>query len=267
MPIANQREQLRKAAEAGDSAAGNELALALVKQGETQEAESWWRKTAEAGDSSSAYNLALLLGKQNKTQEAETWYRKAAEGGDSDAMNELAIQFADQGRSQEAEFWLRKAAEAGNSDAANNLGVLLEETDPAAAQRWWEQAAAAGDSDAAAALRRLRALSKPLPLSFAGRSPFDPIRLRWGGIGAVGWGAFFLSRGNPAGVVFGLLFLGLGVSIWLLTSFGRIPWNDLPSNKKAVVGTGAVAGLLFVYMFFAVWFAILWGIRVFAKNA
>ena len=61
MSIVDEQAQLRKAAEAGDSVAENELAISLAEQGKTQEAEIWWRKAAEAGDWDAADNLGMLL--------------------------------------------------------------------------------------------------------------------------------------------------------------------------------------------------------------
>ena len=45
-----------------------------------------------------------------------------------------------------ARDWWERAAQAGKTEAMNNLGVLLEDADPAAARSWYERAAQAGQT-------------------------------------------------------------------------------------------------------------------------
>lgn len=85
-----------------------------------------------------------------------------------------------------------------------------------------------------------------LPLTMAGRSPFDPIRLRWGGLGCIGLGALITGTGEMPVIVFGILFILLGLATWLLTGFGGIGWYDINPPGRYVAGTGAIIGYLAV---------------------
>jgi hypothetical protein len=49
-----------------------------------------------------------------------------------------------------------------------------------------------------------------LPLTVAGRSPFDEVRVRWGGFGALAFGIGLLFSGTAGGIVFGILLAVLG---------------------------------------------------------
>lgn len=89
-------------------------------------------------------------------------------------------------------------------------------------------------------------LPRRLPLTIADRSPFDPIRLRWGGLGCIVLGALITGTGEVAGIVFGILFILLGLATWLLTGFGGIGWYDVATPGRYVVGTGAIIGFLAV---------------------
>lgn len=109
-------------------------------------------------------------------------------------------------------------------------------------------------------------MSSAVPLSVAGRSPFDPIRLRWGGLGGVGLGVALLCTAEPAGIVFGILFMLLGLATWLITSFGKTPWSALSPLAQGVAGTGSVIGLLSLLGFFLVAFLVFWAIQLFANS-
>lgn len=87
----------------------------------------------------------------------------------------------------------------------------------------------------------------------------DPIRLRWSGVGntLLGLGSIFGTHGSPAGIIFGLLFLGLAGGTWAVTRFGTTIWPELTSAGKAVAGIGSLTGLLFIYSFF-IWLVVLW---------
>lgn len=100
-----------------------------------------------------------------------------------------------------------------------------------------------------------------LPLTVAGRSPVDPIRLRWGGGGAVVLGVLAMFNG-AGGLVVGALLALLGVATWSVTAFGATPWPELSSPKKVVAASGAAIGLAFLYLFFAIFFLIMWIIRI-----
>jgi len=109
-------------------------------------------------------------------------------------------------------------------------------------------------------------MSAPAPFSIAGRSPVDSIRLRWGGLGSLGLGIALFSTGGPAGVVFGLIFVFLGVATWFWTGFGTRPWGQLPQHAKVLTAIGSTVGLLCLLAFFAVAFAIFWAIQAFADS-
>ena len=100
-----------------------------------------------------------------------------------------------------------------------------------------------------------------LPLTIAGRSPFDPIRLRWGGGGTIVLGVVALAQGNAGGIIFGILLIGLGVGTWVVTGFGGTPWFALSSTQRGIAGPGAFLGLLFLYMFFGIFFLVIWVIK------
>jgi len=44
-------------------------------------------------------------------------------------------------------------------------------------------------------------------------------------------------------LIFGLLFIGLGLGTWILTGFGLKSWYEVPPNLRYfIVGPGAVIG-------------------------
>lgn len=88
-----------------------------------------------------------------------------------------------------------------------------------------------------------------LPLTIAGRSPFDGIRIRWAGLAAACFGVGLFFTADPAGIFFGVMLLGLGLATWLLSGFGNIWWFDIPTPQRYVVGTGAIIGLLTFIVF------------------
>jgi hypothetical protein len=93
------------------------------------------------------------------------------------------------------------------------------------------------------------AVYPPLPLSVNGRSPFDSVRLRYGGLGSVGLGVGLLFTGQPAGIAFGLLLALLGSATWILSSFGMKHWYDIPTPQRYIVGTGAILGFFVCIVF------------------
>jgi len=85
------------------------------------------------------------------------------------------------------------------------------------------------------------------PLTIAGRSPFNGIRLRWGGLGAVILGiALMFSMHNGGAIAFSVLLILLGIVTWVTTSFGRVYWYDIPMGFRVVAGAGSVIGLAFI---------------------
>jgi hypothetical protein len=101
-----------------------------------------------------------------------------------------------------------------------------------------------------------------VPLTLAGRSPFDPIRLRWGGLGAVVLGVVLLFQGATAGVVFGIFFALLGIATWAVTRMGATSWLELTPLGKGVAGTGAIVGLGFLVSFFLIFFLVVGFIKL-----
>jgi len=57
---------------------------------------------------------------------------------------------------------------------------------------------------------------------------------------------------SGAAIVFGVLFIILGVATWIL---GRKPWSDMSPASRRIAGTGAVVGMLFLYVLLC-WFFI-----------
>jgi zinc-ribbon domain len=112
------------------------------------------------------------------------------------------------------------------------------------------------------------------PLTIGGWSPFDKVRLRWGGGGCIVLGIALIASGHSAGAtVFGLLFIGLGIATWIITQFGtrgqaefngewHSAWNSMSTGGRAIAGTGAVIGLVFVYLLFFWFFIIIWVIKI-----
>ena len=109
---------------------------------------------------------------------------------------------------------------------------------------------------------------RPLPPpSFHGWSFFDKARFRWGGFGDIVLGIALIGGGHSApAVVFGVLFIVLGIATWVLTGFGGggqegpdswyAAWYRMSAPARAVAGTGSVIGVLFIYLIFF-WFFIL----------
>lgn len=105
-----------------------------------------------------------------------------------------------------------------------------------------------------------------LPLTIAGRSPFDGIRIRFGGLGAAGLGIGLFFTANPAGIFFGIVLLGLGLATWFFSSFGSTWWFDIPTPQRYVVGTGAVTGMLIFTVTVGGLFVMAWIIQMVASN-
>jgi hypothetical protein len=105
-----------------------------------------------------------------------------------------------------------------------------------------------------------------LPLTIAGRSPFDPIRLRWSGLGNIllGMGCAF-GAGGVGGVVFGILFILLGIATWIITKFGAIPWHEVSGVSRVLVSTGAIIGTVFLYLFFFYLFIFFFVLKIVLK--
>jgi len=92
-------------------------------------------------------------------------------------------------------------------------------------------------------------LSLSLPLTISGRSPFDGVRIRWGGLGAIALGVGLLCTAEPGGILFGAVLLGLGLATWIMSGFGSTWWYEIPIPRRYIVGAGAITGM-FVVIFF-----------------
>ncbi|WP_370964710.1 tetratricopeptide repeat protein [Amycolatopsis sp. cg9] len=132
----------RQAVEIGNVEAMNNLAALLQKRGGSIEAEHWYLQAAEAGLSGAMSNLGALLQKQQKFTEAERWYGQAARAGHPSAMNFLGVLLQNRGKIAEADLWYRQAAEIGHPVAMKNLGFLLQSCgDSTGADFWYQKAA------------------------------------------------------------------------------------------------------------------------------
>ena len=109
-------------------------------------------------------------------------------------------------------------------------------------------------------------LPMSLPLTISGRSPFDGVRIRWGGLGAVGLGVGLLCTAEPVGILFGAALLGLGLATWIMSGFGTTWWYDIPTPRRYIVGTGAIAGMLIVIFFVGGVMLAAWLVQMFASN-
>jgi hypothetical protein len=103
------------------------------------------------------------------------------------------------------------------------------------------------------------------PLTIGGWSFFDKVRFRWGGAGDIVLGISLIGGVHSAGgIVFGILFIMLGIATWIFTRFGSgengrqwySAWNTMPTVGRVVAGTGSVIGMAFLYILFF-WFVIL----------
>lgn len=123
--------RLRRAAEAGDVRAANELADMLEDDGDLASAEHWFRLTANAGDTYGALSLGLLLSDGGKPVEGAKWLKTAAtaEDPENQKLSELAAaalgrNLLNRDKLDEAEHWLTIGAEAGVDMAEEDLEKL-----------------------------------------------------------------------------------------------------------------------------------------------
>lgn len=136
---AGDAETVRRAAEAGDAAAQNEMGwrCRMGTEGEARsdgEAARWYRLAAEQGLAAAQLNLGEMVaagrGAAQSDAEAARWYRLAAEQGFAAAQRALGLAYRD-GRgvdrsAGEAARWLGLAAEQGDTVAREALGRMGE---------------------------------------------------------------------------------------------------------------------------------------------
>lgn len=98
------------------------------------------------------------------------------------------------------------------------------------------------------------------PLSIAGRSPFDEIRLKWQGAGNILLALYCLfGAGGTGGVFFGIVFLLLAVSTWVIAYQASWEWYAIPPDfRRGIVAVGASIGVAFTYLFFGIFFLVIW---------
>jgi hypothetical protein len=78
-----------------------------------------------------------------------------------------------------------------------------------------------------------------------------------GGIGDILLGVSLIGAIHNAGaIIFGVLFIILGIATLILGGFGRKPWFDMSPGSRGIAGTGAVIGMLFLYLIFFYFFLI-----------
>jgi hypothetical protein len=107
------------------------------------------------------------------------------------------------------------------------------------------------------------------PLTIAGWSLFDKVRYRWGGGGDILLGISLI--GAAHNIIFGILFILLGIATWAFTRFGHgdsslvvekdpdrwyAAWNSMSTVGRVIAGIGSAIGNLFLYVLFF-WFFIL----------
>ena len=151
------------AAGQGHADAMYRLALALRNgrgiEPDERAALAWLGEAARSGNSRAMtlYGHALATAPNGTHRdEGTSWLRRAADNGIVDAQLWLArVHLESEGQLDEVIRLLTEAAEAGNDDAHEWLGLLLADTDPAAARPWLEKAAAADRPNAAFRLATL----------------------------------------------------------------------------------------------------------------
>lgn len=131
-------EQLRKSAEAGESAAqfdlGNRYLYGDGVEADDFAAARWFREAAEQNNNNAQYNLGVMTmqgkGVIADLAEAIEWFLKAANQGDAPAQFTMATLYANgNGVPQDpiqAHMWFSLAASSGHRPSAANL-VLYQE--------------------------------------------------------------------------------------------------------------------------------------------
>jgi TPR repeat protein len=131
-------EQLRKSAEAGESAAqfdlGNRYLYGDGVVADDFEAARWFREAAEQDNNNAQYNLGVMTmqgkGVITDLPQAIEWFLKAANQGDAPAQFTMATLYANgRGVPQDplqAHMWFTLAASSGHRAAAANV-VLYQE--------------------------------------------------------------------------------------------------------------------------------------------
>jgi TPR repeat protein len=152
-------EMIRKAADAGDQFAQNELGVAydygnLGLGQDFEKASEWYGRAARQGHQSAEINLLLqnVFGQARTLEPAVVFNRlkEIAEAGDLEAQNNVGLCFqfgyGTEQNYSEAASWFRRAAEGGSPTAQFNLGGFYLngkglQKDVAQAIAWYTRAA------------------------------------------------------------------------------------------------------------------------------
>lgn len=89
------------------------------------------------------------------------------------------------------------------------------------------------------------------------RPPGIVLKTFGGGIGNILLGVSLIGglHTGPA-IAFAVLFIILGIATLILGGFGRKPWDQMTPAGHWIAGTGAVTGMLFLYLLFFYFFII-----------
>ncbi|MER6999287.1 tetratricopeptide repeat protein [Streptomyces sp. NPDC000410] len=141
---------LRKAADAGHTAAAGEVGKRLAARGDTREAEPYLESAARSGDA----DAALVLGKLLR-ERAKHWLGVSAQAGNPEAAHHLGDLYFGAGDHDAAFTYYDGAAEAGYAAVAASYGALHHASDEReAAEIWFRRAVEAGDKRAVYAMSR-----------------------------------------------------------------------------------------------------------------
>lgn len=154
-------EKLRRAAEAGDTAAAFEVGLRYAEgrgiPADLARAADWYGKAAAKGLVPAQYRLAIAyekgLGVERNAEQAKRLYLAAAEKGNVRAMHNLGVLFANARDMNSAVPWFQKAGDLGLKDSQFNLGIIHAlgsgvKQDLAVSYKWFALAAKQGDQEA-----------------------------------------------------------------------------------------------------------------------
>jgi TPR repeat protein len=142
-------EYYKKAIDAGNNDALNNLGNLYKEQKEYSKAEEYYKKAIDAGVNDALINLGILYKEQKEYSKAEEYYKKAVDAGNNDALFNLGILYKEQKEYSKAEEYYKKAIDGGNNDALNNLGVLYQEQkEYSKAEECYKKAIDAGNNDA-----------------------------------------------------------------------------------------------------------------------
>ncbi|WP_228000025.1 tetratricopeptide repeat protein [Nocardia australiensis] len=92
-----------------------ELAVAMYRRGEVEQACSLWVQAADAGHATAAYDLGVVSFRRGDMPAAERWWRSAADRRESRAMIGLAELLERRGNPSEAQLWRARAADGNHS--------------------------------------------------------------------------------------------------------------------------------------------------------